>query len=76
MVPHGAASHFDVLGECRKESCFMERLWSGTFECPDCGIEYEADADPESELICEECDQPLIPVDDDADDESNEEEAA
>jgi hypothetical protein len=53
----------------------MERLWSGTFECPDCGIEYEADADPESELICEECDRPLVPVDEEDNEEDQADEA-
>jgi len=41
---------------------FMERLYSGTFQCPGCQIQYEAKDDPESELICEECGEALVPM--------------
>jgi len=54
----------------------MQRLWTGRFECPDCEIEYEAAADPESELVCEECCEPLIPVDKDEPEGQGEEEGS
>lgn len=54
----------------------MERVYSGTFRCEDCDIEYVADGDPESQLVCEECGGDLDEVgnDDDEEDEADDEE--
>ena len=46
----------------------MQKLISGKFECPECGTGYLAENDPESELVCEDCDQELTAADDEDDD--------
>jgi hypothetical protein len=53
----------------------MQRLWNGVFECPDCDIEYEADGDLESDLVCEECGDSLVPVKEEQEDDDEEDAA-
>jgi hypothetical protein len=40
----------------------MQRLCTGAFECPTCCAIYQADGDPESELICSDCNEFLEPL--------------
>jgi len=47
-------------------SVAVERLYSGIFECPDCGIEYEADRATEDDLFCEECGSDIVETEPDS----------
>jgi hypothetical protein len=40
----------------------MQRIYSGRFICPSCKALYEAQEDPESSLICDDCEESLEPV--------------
>ncbi len=40
----------------------VERLFSGLFECGECGIRYRASDASEADLFCSECGADLEPV--------------
>jgi len=48
----------------------VEKLYSGKYECPSCGAVFQADDDPESELVCDDCDESLEPFEVEDDEEA------
>lgn len=53
----------------------VERLFSGLFECGECGIHYRVTDADEAALFCSECGADLEPLENEADEEDAEVEA-